>query len=132
MLCVVRHDEEVISAGIFLRRGTLLQFHLSGSNTSLSQLSPARVMIDHMRRWATANGISKFHLGGGLGAAQDSLFEFKAGFSPLRATFRTWRLISSPELYSMACAEAERRGGGSLTGVTMFPPYRFVENTGTD
>ncbi len=126
MLCVVRYEGEVVAAGIFLRHESVLQFHLSGSRTELKHLSPARVMVDHMRRWATANGVRSFHLGGGLGARKDSLFEFKAGFSPLRATFWTWRLITSGKLFQRAVAHAEARSGRAIDPqAPFFPPYRF-------
>lgn len=125
MLCSVRADSQLIAGGIFLKTGDILQFHLSGSRTDLSHLAPSRVMVDHMRRWATENGVRKFHLGGGLGGRKDSLFEFKAGFSPLRSEFSTWRLVPNWELHDAACAEAERRAGRRLPhGSGFFPAYR--------
>lgn len=124
-LCVVEAAGDVIAAGIFFVEGPFVQFHLSGSRTELRHLSPARVMVDFMRRWATERRMKAFHLGGGLGAQQDSLFEFKAGFSPLRATFRTWRMIPSAELFRDACEIAERRLGHPIEqDSAFFPPYR--------
>lgn len=124
-LCVVSYEERVIAAGMFMRCGPILQFHLSGSDTSVPHLAAARVMVDHMRRWATDQGVRAFHLGGGLGARKDSLFEFKAGFSPLRAEFRTWRLRGRDERYQGAVQEAESRRGATLAQPGhFFPPYR--------
>lgn len=39
------------------------------------------------------------HLGGGLGAADNSLFLFKAGFSPLRHRFCTLRIVAAEDRY---------------------------------
>ena len=47
-----------------------------------------------------ARGNRVMHLGGGLGGAHDSLFDFKAGFSKDRQPFRTWRVVVDPVRYA--------------------------------
>jgi hypothetical protein len=64
-----------------------------------------------------------FHLGGGKGGQNDSLFTYKAGFSPQRHAFHTWRVVADPEAYRSLMTE--RRPDvdpGDLTAA--FPSYR--------
>ena len=122
-LCVVECPEgEVVSAGVFSEIGGLVQFHLSGTRTDHRRTSPSRLMIDHMRGFAKARGATRFHLGGGVGAAEDRLYEFKRGFSPYRAVFCSWRLVGDSDAYAAADAEAVRLG--AMGGEGFFPRYR--------
>ena len=123
-LCVVEGpDEAVVSAGVFSEIGGLMQFHLSGTRSDHRRTSPSRLMIDHMRRVGKERGATRFHLGGGVGAAEDSLYEFKRGFSAHRAEFHTWRVLGDPAGYAQA--EAAARAAGAAEGAGgFFPSYR--------
>jgi hypothetical protein len=70
-----------------------------------------------------ARGYRWHHLGGGLGARQDSLFHFKSGFSPLRGVFRSWRAIADRARYDQLVSRvpAERR---AAVPADFFPGYR--------
>ncbi len=77
--------------------------------------------------WATQLGARVFHLGGGVGAQQDSVFRYKAGFSDRRHTFRTWRWILRPDIYEQCCARAtEKNVNNGLRAASdgYFPAYR--------
>lgn len=115
LISVVAPDGAVAAAGLFTELGGVAQFHLSGTAEAYRRLAPSKLMLDAAIEWARANGNRVLHLGGGLGARQDSLFEFKAGFSPLRARFATWRMICDPARYAAL-------SGGAV--VESFPAYR--------
>jgi hypothetical protein len=123
---VVQQEGRTAAAGLFSECKGIVQFHLSGTAEEFRRASPARLMIDHVRWWAKARGDRSFHLGGGLGAREDSLFDFKAGFSDLRATFRSWRAVCDANRYQALVARWGKRVGApsepDLTG--MFPAYR--------
>ena len=122
-LCVVEDpDAEVVSAGVFSEIEGMVQFHLSGTRSDHRRTSPSRLMLDCMRRVMKGRGARRFHLGGGVGAAEDSLYEFKRGFSHARAEFHTWRLLGDPVAYDAACQAAMRAGATGHEG--FFPPYR--------
>jgi len=72
---------------------------------------PSKAMLHFMRGWAKSRGNRWFHLGGGLGARKDSLFEFKAGFSKGRAPFYTWRGIIDQSAYNRVVAQWETIAG---------------------
>ncbi len=123
-LCLVESPEgDVVSAGVFSEIGGMVQFHLSGTRTDHRRTSPSRLMIDHMRRFVKARGATHFHLGGGVGAAEDSLYEFKRGFSSERAEFHTWRVLGDPARYAAAEAAA-RKAGATGEDDGFFPSYR--------
>jgi lipid II:glycine glycyltransferase (peptidoglycan interpeptide bridge formation enzyme) len=119
----VAKDGEVIAGGIYTQAGGVVQYHLGASATEHLQLNPVKVMFDHATRWAKRRGNQWLHLGGGVGGADDSLFHFKAGFSPLRCTFATWRLIVDRAAYEQLAAEGEANGEHS----SYFPAYRAGE-----
>jgi carbamoyl-phosphate synthase large subunit len=61
--------------------------------------SPLKVLLDDVRAWGSAQGLQSFHLGGGVGAREDSLFQFKRRFSPLVHEFRIGSWILKPTEY---------------------------------
>ena len=124
-LVVVRHEGRIAAAGLFTECCGGVQFHLSGTADSYRAEGPSRLMLDFARRWAKSRGNRWLHLGGGLGAAKDSLFEFKAGFSHLRAEFVTWRIVTRAGPYAEAVAAWEGRYGVPGDPVDgHFPAYR--------
>ena len=124
-LCVVELEGEVTAAGLFTETCGIVQFHLSGTADAHLRMAPTRLMLDHVRRWARARGNRIFHLGGGVGGRADSLLEFKAGFSKLRAPFATWRIVPRPQEYAAALARWASLGGPPAAEPDdFFPAYR--------
>jgi hypothetical protein len=115
-LWVVEHEGEIASAGLFTQVNGIVQFHLSGTAPAHLQLSPSKLMIDEVRRDAKASGLRIFHLGGGVGGATDSLFEFKSRFSNWHLPFHTWRVIVKPDTYRDLAGNDDTGG--------FFPGYR--------
>jgi CelD/BcsL family acetyltransferase involved in cellulose biosynthesis len=124
----MRHDGRLVAAYLGTEWNGILQGIISCVRTEALSLSPARVMYDFVRRWATERGCRLFHLGGGTSPAPDNpLFRFKAGFGDRRHEFRTWRWVVDPGAYDDACVRKSRwnlhRG---LVNVRpdFFPEYR--------
>src|SRR5204863_2673190 len=90
---VVSPQGEVAAAALFTECCGIVQYHLSGADERFLRLAPTKLLLDDVRYWAKERGNRLFHLGGGLGAASDSLFDFKAGFSRHRGTFCTSRIV---------------------------------------
>ena len=80
-------------------------------------------MLDFVRDWAQGRGNEIMHLGGGVGGEHDSLLQFKVGFSPLRNTFSTLRVVVDERDYGrLVAARDSRLDPSSRTG--FFPLYR--------
>lgn len=126
-LFVAQHDGMVCSAALFVHTGDMIQYHLAGNNLDYAKLAPSKLVLDEARLWGNRLGAHFLHLGGGVGSRKDSLFSFKAGFSPLRCKFFVWHHIVLPEVY-FQLVDARRvwlaENGMSLASTDFFPLYR--------
>ena len=125
---VLCHHGGAVAAGALVSRcNGIAQYHLGGTVEAHLQIAPMKLVFDEARRWAAGSGCSVLHLGGGLGAQCDSLFNFKAGFSDRRHEFSTWRWIVDEER-SADLEEARSKWAASSGRVLKpggsFPPYR--------
>lgn len=109
-------DDRLVGGALFMRHGPIVQYHLGAVCDRHVAAAPAKQLIDAARRHFHAAGAEVLHLGGGRGAAEDSLFHFKAGFSPRRHAFRIWRWIIDADAYGML-AEGK-------AATDFFPAYR--------
>ncbi len=124
-LFLAKSEDRPLAAALFFQCGRILQYHLSGSDPTARPLTaPAvKLLLDTTRRWGMENGFRWLHLGGGVGARHDSLFQFKAGFSDLRWTYRVVRCVVQPGLYQNLVAR-RREAGGEPEADDYFPLYR--------
>jgi hypothetical protein len=122
-LSVVKVDGVLAAAGLFVETCGIVQFHLSCSDPRFSHEAPSKLMIDYVRRWAKERGNNQFHLGGGLGAADDSLFRFKSGFSKRRHPFHTLRIVCDEAEYARL-VQAHDAGADPARRDGFFPAYR--------
>ena len=71
---------KVIAASIMIFANGRLNYHLSGSLREYQSLAPSNLMLWKAAEWGNENGCATFHLGGGVGSADDGLFKFKRAF----------------------------------------------------
>lgn len=122
-LCSVRSpDGELAAAALFFNCNGLVQYHLGGTAEAFLDRAPSKLSLDAMRRWGQERGEQFLNLGGGTGGRNDSLFQFKLGFSDLTADFRTWRMILDAGKYSFLAERCSRTGQPS----DFFPAYRRI------
>lgn len=121
------HNRRPVCCGLFTQCNGIVQYHYAGTADDSVQLSPLKLVLHHVQTWAARNGSSVLHLGGGLGGRRDSLFHFKAGFSPSRHRFTVWRWICEPAVYRRL-TELRRQSDGQSTRAQTpdgsFPAYR--------
>ena len=126
LLLALLHDE--VSAGaIFTECYGVVQYHLSATRQEYRHLSPAKVLLDRARVWAKGRGNKLLHLGSGVAGAEDSLFQFKAGFSNRRHPFFVWRMVLDQATYDLlAAARAKYCATHGLLSASpgFFPSYR--------
>jgi hypothetical protein len=126
-LFVVLTAGQVAAATLCTICNGIVQDHLGGTRSEFLKYSPDRLVVDTERLWAKTAGAQVFHLGGGVGAQQDSVFRYKSGFSDRRHSFCTWRWIINAGVYEELCAERTRTNEvqGLRAGASgYFPAYR--------
>jgi ribosomal protein S18 acetylase RimI-like enzyme len=122
-LVVVEKNGALVAAGLFVETSGIVEYHLSGTVDVIREISPIKLMMHFVMGWARNRGNHVLHLGGGVGGATDSLFDFKAGFSPLRHSFATLRLVIDEAEYGrLVRASDPLRDPHDRTGY--FPLFR--------
>jgi len=117
----------LVSSGIFTRCSGIVQYHLSGNSVIEGGSHASKLLLHGIRGWAKEQGLDMFHLGGGVGAKNDSLFLFKSGFSSNRANFRTWRVIVNEQAFASLTAQWEKLNRTGVEPVDgFFPAYRKI------
>jgi hypothetical protein len=116
-------DGTMAAGSLFLASRRGVQYHLSGSHADFRKLAPSKGVLQAAILWAKDTGYEWFHLGGGFGAGQASLFRFKAGFSDDHIPYSSLRVFPDPARYAR------------LTGIdhieehlldSSFPPHRHA------
>lgn len=120
LMCVHNETQEIIAGAIFIKTGSMVQYHLSGLSEEYMDLNPIKLIIDKARIKSTEEGFKCLNLGGGRGSAEDSLFAFKSSFSKSLKEFKIWKYIVDEEVYKMLTEN--HLGTDSETG--FFPAYR--------
>ncbi len=125
LCCALSPDGKIVAGGLFTEVGDIIQYYLGGSCQEYRKYGAMKYVIHFMRLWGNRKGCAVLHLGGGAGARSDSLFQFKAGFSPLRRKFQTYRMIPNESRYASLCQSVGRIADleADLTS-TFFPPHR--------
>jgi lipid II:glycine glycyltransferase (peptidoglycan interpeptide bridge formation enzyme) len=124
-LLVVQSGSQIVSAGLFSELCGVVQYHLAGTRDGYERSGVSKLLINYAREWAKERGNDVLHLGGGVGAADDSLLHFKSGFSKLRSTFHTWRLIVDEDAYRELVAQNRALSETpEEESTSYFPEYR--------
>ena len=126
-MCVARFEGRVVAAGLFTEFNGVVQYHLGGAVGSDLKKAPMKLVLDRVREWAKLRGNRVFHLGGGLGAKRDSLFNFKLGFANQVHQFHTLRIVVDPAGYrhwEHLAADERNAGDSKLRDGSFFPIYR--------
>lgn len=118
MLCTL--EGEVCAGAVLSTYGAIAQYHLGGTADRWLKSAPMKLIFDEARTWACEMGCTRLHLGGGLGAREDALFNFKAGFSADRHEFRVWRWVIDQATHDRLAAQS----AAAASDPERFPAYR--------
>jgi len=121
-LFLAYYRKKPISGSLFTTCNGIVQPHLSATLNDYLRWSPLKLVWDYIRRDAIAKNEKCLHLGGGVGGADDSLFQFKAQFSDLRFKFKIWRYIHNEEEYNRLVSE---KFVNQTPRSSFFPLYRI-------
>lgn len=126
LVCVLTSTNELAAAGLMIVTKGIAQHHLGATAAEYQRRSPSKLVVDFMWRWAQQQSCHTFHFGGGVGASKDSLFQFKAGFSPLRSRFYSYRIVVDDTKNATLIQAAKPRIDG-IESSDFFPRYRHRE-----
>lgn len=115
-------NDEIVAGSLFTISNKIMQYHLSGTKNSYLRFSPMKLLIDEARLIASRRGIKFFHLGGGVGGKNDTLFEFKAAFSDQYHYFKIWKKILDKKIYDELVF---KKFGKNIPSTNYFPIYRY-------
>ena len=94
--------DRLAASALFFRGRHCAHYHLSASDRQASKHPATKLILDEFIRAEIALGKRKFlHLGGGVGAAVDSLNQFKRGFGAQPVPFVVIRWIVRPADYDL-------------------------------
>ena len=58
-----------------------MHYHLSASIKEFQKYAPTNLLLYEAAKFGIDNGFKTFHLGGGVGSKEDSLYKFKKSFN---------------------------------------------------
>lgn len=129
-LCVAEYGVTTAAAGLFAESAGIVQYLFSGGDVAAGHPHATKVMMAFVRDWAKSAGHRAFFLGGGYGGREDSLSQFKRGFSRSTSPFRSWRLVFDDDVYERVVRAAAERSGESAEGSGgFFPAYRWIDQS---
>jgi serine/alanine adding enzyme len=117
VLVSARADGELLASVLCFASKPWLHYHLGASSDDGRRLGASNLVLYEAASWGRAQGFELFHLGGGLGGQEDSLYEFKRRFDPdAEREFAIGKAIHDEAAYR------ELANGAPLDG--FFPAYR--------
>lgn len=126
-LFVAVKDGKVLSGSLFTICNSIIQYHLSGTESEYLDLAPSKLILDEVRMWGSKVGALFFHLGGGVGSKEDGVFRFKAGFSKQTYQFKIWQAIINQSAYQELAEQKQlwnKQHGLEIIDENYFPAYR--------
>lgn len=127
ILCEVSDaDGSVGSAGLFMRHGGRIHYHLGGSRQSDARMGSNNLMMWTAICFAIEQGLDHFHLGAGA-AMHDGVYRFKTTFGGREAMYDVSGLVVDEERYREQVVKRAAELDVSvdeLTGCGFFPAYR--------
>ena len=121
-LFLAYYGEKAISGSLFTTCNGIVQPHLSATLNEYLRWSPLKLVWDCIRKDAVKKNEKWMHLGGGVGGAHDTLFQFKTQFSDKRFLFKTWRYIHNEDVYTQLVSMEYAK---HFSNSSFFPRYRI-------
>ena len=82
VLVEARSQGELAAAALCFATPPWLHYHVSGTSERGREAAAANLVLFEAACWGQKQGLKQFHLGGGAGGREDTLFHFKQRFYP--------------------------------------------------
>ncbi|WP_207425888.1 GNAT family N-acetyltransferase [Pedobacter sp. SYSU D00535] len=123
-LLMIYDSATPICGAIVFYSKDVIRNHLSATSEAYLKDSPSKLLTDEISQIGRRLGVKYFHLGGGVGGREDSLFQFKSYFSHTSMLDFTWRFIGDQEAYNSL---VEICGLKQADKTNFFPLYRSAQ-----
>jgi hypothetical protein len=121
------HEDKIIAMSIILCANNTMHYHLSGSCFEYRNLAPTNLLLYKAACWGSLQGFQTFHLGGGLGSGEDSLYKFKEAFNRYSDNrFSIGKRIVNDKLYKSLVEKRVEMNSDFDLSSRYFPLYRSV------
>lgn len=118
------YEQKIISMSMILFGKNNMHYHLSASNREYHSLAATNLLLYEAACWGCEHGYKLFHLGGGLGSKEDSLFKFKEAFNKNSQThFSIGKKIFNQKNYDELIEIRNKEREFDITS-SFFPSYR--------
>lgn len=118
-------NNEIIAMSIMIFANKTMHYHLSGSLKEYRHLAPSNFLLYEAAIWGLNMGYTTFHLGGGLGSAEDNLFKFKASFNKsFTHKFTIGKYIYDQKYYDLLVNDRKQNDPTFNEKSSFFPLYR--------
>jgi len=117
------HNDVIVTSALFIVKAPFIHYFLTGATYEMRHLAATNLLLYEVALWAKKKGLKFFHLGGGY-SPDDSLFRFKASFSPWRKDFYIGGVVHHPEYYDYLC-NLRFKGKEIQQEMNFFPIYRI-------
>ncbi len=123
MLFTAYLGETAIASSIMLYAGKCMNYHLSGQLFDYRRYAGTNLILYEAAKWGCEHGYNWLHLGGGLGAKEGPLYDFKKSFYKKGEDklFHVGRKVVNPQVYEYLVSQREE-----LLDDNFFPRYRAL------
>lgn len=119
VLVEARFGDELAAAALCFATAPWVHYHVSGTSERGREAGAANLVLYEAACWGQSRGLEQFHLGGGAGGREDTLFHFKQRFFPEgRREAAVGKLVHDEAAYLDLSGLTELRFDG------YFPAYR--------
>lgn len=121
-LLLIYDGDQMICGATVMWSNEVIRNHLSATSESHIQDSPSKLLTDEISVMGRELGMKFFHLGGGVGGREDTLFRFKLAFSNRLLEDNIWCYVADEQVYDQLVAKKNITGNNDY-----FPLYRHVQ-----
>lgn len=119
------YEGKIIAMSIMIFANGRLNYHLSGSCVEYRNLAPSNLLLYEAAIWGCRKGMKTFHLGGGVGSGEDSLYKFKSAFNRFsNYQFSIAKHVFDKNMYDKLVEERIDRDHNFEIKSNFFPLYR--------
>jgi len=124
LIFYAEYQKKIISMAIINFANQHMNYHLSASDFDYHGLASTNLLLYEVACWGCENGYRTFHLGGGVGTKEDSLYKFKSAFSRTsNVSFDVGKKVFDEEVYEKLIEMRKREDGIDFKS-GFFPQYR--------